>query len=356
LLSRSTNTMTSPHDVATYEAPPRKRNDGGEIRRVGVELELGHLTLEKTLEVVHAAMGGEIVSKSRTEGAVCETPLGKFKVEVDSTPLKERAYLRPLEALGLDGDSATAQMLEDSVLQVAREFVPIEVVTPPIPWDRLHELDRVWTLLRGAGVEDTRSSLLHAFGLHFNPEPPDFEVGTILDALRGFLLLEDWIALASDIDLSRLIAPYIRAFPESYRRKVLEPTYRPTWQEFVDDYVNDNPTRNRPLDLMPLIAHIGAPGLAERVEDWHLVKSRPTYHYRLPNSEVAQPGWTPAKDWNRWVQVERVAEDKALLRELSFAYLATSDLPLRMQRGDWADMVRERLSLEGAPSAQASSA
>jgi hypothetical protein len=210
-------------------------------------------------------------------------------------------------------------------------------------------------LLREAGVEDTRSSLLHAFGLHFNPEPPDFEVDTILDTLRSFLLLEDWIALASDIDLARIIAPYIRAFPESYRRKVLASAYRPTWEEFVDDYVKDNPTRNRPLDLMPLIAHIGAPGMAERVEDWHLVNARPTYHYRLPNSEVAQPGWTPAKDWNRWVQVERVAEDSALLRELSSAYLATSDLPLRMQRMGWAEAVRERLSLEGAPATQASS-
>jgi hypothetical protein len=128
---------------------------------------------------------------------------------------------------------------------------------------------------------------------------------------------------------------------------VLAPTYRPTWEEFVDDYVTDSPTRNRPLDVLPLIAHIGADNLEQRVEDWELVGARPTFHYRLPNCELAQPGWTPAVDWNRWVAVEAVAEDKALLRELSKAYLETTDWPLRLQRGGWAEQIRARLGLDG---------
>jgi hypothetical protein len=345
--------MTIPGDsAAPYEAPPRTRNAKGETRKVGLEIELGSLTLEQTLQIVRDVVGGEIVSDSRTQGTVRETPFGKFKVEVDSTPLKERAYLRPLAALGLDSDSPAAQAVEDSVLQVAREFVPIEVVTPPIPWDRMHELDGMWQALRSAGAEDTCSSLLHAFGLHLNPEPPDLGVQTILDTVRAYLLLEDWIMEASDIDMSRLIAPYIRPFPEVYRRKILAPTYAPSWEQFVDDYIKDNPSRNRPLDVLPLIAHIGAPDLPQRVEDWELVGARPTFHYRLPNCELAKAGWTPAHDWNRWVAVERVADNKAQLRELSEAYLDTYDLPLRMQRGGWADQIRTRLGfgVEQAPS------
>jgi hypothetical protein len=96
---------------------------------------------------------------------------------------------------------------------------------------------------------------------------------------------------------------------------------------------------------MPLIAHIGRPDISARVQDWELVKSRPTYHYRLPNSEVSRSGWTPAADWNRWVAVERVAEDRAVLRELSEAYLQTADLPLRAQRSAWASDVQRRLAL-----------
>jgi hypothetical protein len=348
--------MTNAPDAASrYAEPPRSRNAQGDVRKVGLEIELGSLTLERTLEIVRDAVGGEIASDSRTEGCVTGTPFGKFKIEVDSTPLKQRSYMRPLELLGLDADSPAAQAVEDSVLQVAREFVPIEVVTPPIPWNRMHELDGLWSALRAAGAEDTHSSVLNAFGLHLNPEPPDLEVGTILNTVRGFLLLEDWIKQSSQIDLSRLVAPYIREFPEVYRRKILEVAYRPTWDEFVDDYVKDNPTRNRPLDVLPLIAHIGAPDLEQRVEDWALVGSRPTFHYRLPNCELAKEGWTPAADWNRWVMIERVAEDRELLNELSKAYLATTDWPLRMQSGGWIDQVRERLHLGDASGALASS-
>lgn len=338
-----------------YDAPPRGTNQRGLPRHVGLELELGHLTIEQTLEIVRNVMGGEIVADSRTEGCVKETRFGTFKIELDSAPLKERSYLRPLELLGVGADSPAGQALEDSVLNVAREFVPIEVVTPPIPWDQLHQLDPLWCSLRAAGAEDTRSKLLHAFGLHLNPEPPDLDVRTVMNILRAFLLLEDWIVDTADIDWARLIAPYIRPFPEAYRRKVLEPAYRPTWEEFVDDYLKESPTRNRPLDLLPLIAHVGVPGLAERVEDFALVRPRPTFHYRLPNCELASPGWTPAADWRRWVLIERVAEDASLLEELSRAYLSTTDWPLRMQRGGWVEHLRTRLSLCGEPTDQASS-
>jgi hypothetical protein len=329
----------------TYKAPPRSHGADGQIRRVGLEVELGHLTLNQTLEAVRDAIGGDIEVKSRTEGVVHQTRFGEFKVEVDSKPLQKRAYLKPLEVLGFDGDSAAAQAIEESVLQVACEVVPLEIVSAPIPWNELGGLDPLWSRLRTEGVEDTRSSVLHAFGLHLNPEPPDFDVNTILNTVRAFLLLEDWIEAVSDIDISRKVAPFIRGFPESYRRKILALEYAPTWDQFVNDYVEENPTRNRSLDLMPLIAHVGVPDISERVEDWQLVSSRPTFHYRLPNSEVAQAGWTPAVDWNRWVELERVAEDAALVRELSAAYLQTPDLPLRVQRSGWSAHVRQRLSL-----------
>jgi hypothetical protein len=167
----------------------------------------------------------------------------------------------------------------------------------------------------------------------------------LLDLTRSFLLLEDWIMRAGEVDLSRLVAPYIRAFPEAYRRKILTPDYQPDWQTLVDDYLEHNPTRNRPLDLLPMIGHIGAPDLAQRVEDWQLTKPRPAFHYRLPNCELARPGWSPAEAWNRWLAIEYLADDSLLLRELSLAYLATYDLPLRMQRGGWIERLRAELSL-----------
>lgn len=332
-----------------YEAPVRERNAAGEVRKVGLEVELGNLTLERTLELISHTLGGEIQIESRTEGRVRGTRLGAFKVEFDHSILRNRSYLRPLERLGLidDENSSAAQSVEDSVLSLAAEIVPIEIVTPPVPWNRLHELDPLWATLRRADAEDTHGSLLYAFGLHINPETPELAPETILAHLRSFLLLEDWIVQVSRIDLSRRISPFIRSFPETYRRKILDPEYAPSARALVLDYFEFNPTRNRPLDLWPLFAHVYGPQVAARVEEAALVKARPTYHYRLPNCELARPGWTPAQDWNRWLRVERLANDAQLLRELSHAYVATFDLPLRLQSGGWVNELRERLDLPG---------
>ncbi len=332
-----------------YLPPARPHNAQGAVRRVGLEVELANLSLEATLEIIHQAVGGQVLTTSRTEGSVADTPYGDFRVELDSKPLQERRYLAPLQLFGIEADSDTAHFIEDSVLEVAKEFVPIEIVSPPIAWDRLTELDSLWQRLREAGAHDTKGSVLYAFGLHLNPEVPDFEAPTFLSILRSFLLLEDWIVEASHTDLTRRITPYIRDFPEEYRRKILEPKYTPDLQALIADYAEHNPTRNRPLDLLPLFSYIyttrgeGIESLSSRIHDWQLVGSRPTFHYRLPNCEVAQAGWTPALDWNRWVTVEQLADRPELLTELSEAYLSTFDLPLRLQRGAWADKVRDRV-------------
>ncbi len=331
-------------ELEAYEPPPRERNEKGEVRRVGLEVELGSLALEETLEVVRSVLGGEIVVESPSAGSVRGTTLGAFDVELDSAPLKERSYMRALESLGLEPGSPLAERVEESVVRVAREIVPIEIVAPPIPWDRLHELDALWVALRRAGAEDTHDSILYAFGLHLNPEAPDLEAGTTLGILRSFLLLEDWIAEAADIDLTRRVAPYIRAFPEEYRRVVLRADYDPDWAGLVRDYVAWNPTRNRPLDLLPLFAEACRVDLSDEVDTWKLVKARPTFHYRLPNCELARRGWSPAIDWNRWVRVERLAEAPDLLGELSAEYLALGDRPEGLRRRGWAERIHGRLS------------
>jgi hypothetical protein len=48
-----------------------------------------------------------------------------------------------------------------------------------------------------------------------------------------------------------------------------------------------------------------------------LVKPRPTWHWRLPDSRVGAPGWSILPAWERWVEVERLASDPWALTELS---------------------------------------
>jgi hypothetical protein len=319
------------------------------LRRVGIELEVGHLSLDETLELVQGALGGRIERESAAQGCVEHPTLGRIGVEVDALALKERSYLRPLESIGVDADSKVAHLIEDSVVRVAREIVPIEVVTSAVTYDRLHEFDPMWKALRKGGAHDTRASLLYAFGMHLNPEAPDLEAGTIARYIRAFLLLEPWLSERVDVDMSRLIAPFIRAFPDAYLQRVLEPDYAPDWDALIADYIEHNPTRNRPLDMVPLFVSATSIDLSSQVEEWALVKPRPTFHYRLPNSEVQSPGWTPAIDWNRWIEVEKLAASPELLRELCVrwqALRASDDAPASRP---WIEWVRTRLAIASEP-------
>jgi hypothetical protein len=323
-----------------YEAPPRARTTRGDLRRVGLELEFAHVSVEEATRIVARVLGGRITYESPSIGEVEGTPFGNFHVEIDSLPLKERRYLEPLEKLGLDAEGAAAQTLEEAVVRVAREIVPVEIVTAPIPWNELAGLDPLWAALRDFGAQDTHASVLYAFGLHMNPELPDLEAMTTVTYLRSYFLMEPWIRNRTRVDVSRWLAPFVHGFPEIYRQRVIDPRYTPNWPTFVADYVEANPTRNRTVDLLPLILHVCRRDLSDRVDNWPKVKPRPAFHYRLPNSELSRPGWTPASDWNRWVLVERLASDAALLHELATEYMRRS-YPIPSEPDGWVERIEE---------------
>lgn len=326
-----------------YWLPPRVDKQDGTTRRVGLELELGGLSLERTVEVLGRYLGSSPRHAESALRASIESRFGSFTVELDSIVLQDKSYLKPLISLGVEEASPTSRAIEEAVVDVAREIVPLEIVTPPIPWTELRSFDPLWLELRRAGAEGTLTSVFHAFGLHFNAEVVDARIDTTVAVLQAYLLLEDWLVEELDVNLTRQIAPYIRGFPEPYRRLVLAPGYRPSWERFTADYLRHNPTRNRRLDLLPLICDVTDVDPSHRVREWALVKPRPAYHYRLPNSEIAQPGWTPAIACNGWVTVERLAQNEELRAEMASSYLQTTDWPLRMQKGGWIEHVRHRL-------------
>jgi hypothetical protein len=87
----------------------------------------------------------------------------------------------------------------------------------------------------------------------------------------------------------------------------------------IDDYLDASPSRNRELDMLPLFAHLDHDRVRARLP-YEKISARPTFHYRLPDSRVDDPAWTIAADWNRWVEVERLACDPARLVRLAAAH------------------------------------
>jgi hypothetical protein len=88
-----------------------------------------------------------------------------------------------------------------------------------------------------------------------------------------------------------------------------------------------------------VFAHVRPERVRASAREPNQLHPRPTFHYRLPNSQVDDAGWSFAEEWNRWVEVERLAADDRARAELGEAYLACvdEDDPTAAQR--WAKEV-----------------
>ena len=310
--------------AATFELPPVVHNARGEVRKAGFELEYAGLSLEASAVIVRHVFGGRHQAQSPSVQRVTGTRFGTFKLEIDSSVLKDRRYEKVLRAVGLDPDTlGGASYVERAVAKLfAVAGVPFEIVTPPIPVTDLAPLDELRRLLCRNEAEGTRVLPWYAFGMHVNPEIPSDDPGVLRDHLRAFLLLYPWLRQRVKVNLARSISPYINPFPEAYARLILQPDYPADAGRLIDDYLRYNPTRNRPLDMLPVLCHLDEARVIDRVEDRHLVKARPAFHYRLPNCLVDEPEWTLAREWNTWVAVERLANDPDRLARMARESLA----------------------------------
>jgi len=300
-----------------FQNPPVLTNSSGQIRKVGFELELSGVDLPLIAETISDLFGGKVHPESPFSHKISGTEFGDFAVEVDAALLKDRRYQEFLNSIGIELDADDQEILEKFMLDAAAIAVPFEIVFPPIPVTALEKLRPLELALKKMPAKGTRASVLYAFGMQFNPEIPCLDAQTILAYLRAFFVLFEWLRKEMNTDLSRRILPFIDDFPDAYVRRVLTPEYAPNFQHLAREYITFNPTRNRPLDLLPLFAHVDASTITSKIKESHLVKPRPTFHYRLPDCRIDEPDWSMALEWNRWVKVEQLAGDPPTLTELS---------------------------------------
>jgi hypothetical protein len=296
------------------------RTPDGRVRRAGFEFEYAGPDIKTSARIVGDVFGGEHIVLS-TFAHIVRTDLGDFSVEIDAALLKDKKYEKPLRAIGIDPEKTNTEWLEIALLDTFSTLVPIEIGTPPMPMDQLEKLDELRQRLHEARAKGTRASILYAFGFHINPELPSEDPAVIRDFIRAFLLLYPWMKDRAEVDLTRRVSPYINSFPDEYARLILQENYPASRERLIDDYLEHNPTRNRPLDMLPVLSHLERDRVMSRVEDPHLVKPRPAFHYRLPNCMLDEAEWRVAREWNTWVAVERLAYDAARLAEMSRDYL-----------------------------------
>ncbi len=287
-----------------------KNHDFLDKRAVGFELEFTGLEIDEVSEIVAHALSGVVSKDDSFVYTVRNTDFGDFRIECDSSFLKDRKYADWLNNLGIELKKDSEKRLELSIAEHSQILVPRELVSPPIPGNQLASFYKMIRQIQGRYQDkDNKSFSLAPCGLHINIEVASLEAPYLLSILRAFCLMYEDLYKEINVDMIRSLAPYIKPFPKQYVLKILDPKYQPTQSQFIDDYFKDNPTRNRALDLSVIFAEID-PDRLQNVEglELDLIKPRPAFHYRLPNCELNNPKWSVEAELERWSRIEDLAK------------------------------------------------
>jgi hypothetical protein len=331
-----------------FKHPPILYNEQGELRTVGFALEYTNVSIEVSARLVQELYGGTIHKVNRFKQEVTGTELGDFTIEFDLTLLTEKRYKKVFETFNLRledvriGNVTLEDELEETLSSLIGKVFPNEIACPPIPCTQLEQIEKLREALYRLHAKGTQSFLTNAFGTHINVEAPDLETDTLLAYLRAFLLLYPWLLEEGRTDFARKMSPFIDPYPEAYIDLVLNPAYKPDLITFTQDYHTYNPDRNRPLDLYPLLAFLQEDMVA-RYPKLGKVKPRNAFHYRLPNSSIAQYDWTLAQEWNNWVWLEELAGNREKIAQLSEEYLSLKEHTLIGFESKWIKRTKQWL-------------
>lgn len=324
--------------ASNFQSPPWHDNAKGGERHIGIELEMSGIELDALADLVAEYLSLTINEKGRYERTLTGDSAGEWIIELDFDLIKKlgRKDLKDESFADLVNRST-----EELLAWAAKNLVPVEIVSPPLPLGRLDEVESLVSFLRKKGAKGTADSAVNAFGMQLNPELASHDAQHIMACLKAFVCLYDWLYKQSDIDFTRRVTSYVDPFPSHYVKRIIATDYWPDLANLIDDYLADNPTRNRALDMLPLFKFLDEQRVLASTEDV-LIKARPTFHYRLPDCQIDDPNWGIHLAWNDWIEVERLAADTQRLDACCAAYNEFLHSPLKRLIGDWALIVEEK--------------
>ncbi len=329
--------------MSNFIMPPNIYNQENKLRKAGFELEFSNIDMEKILDILQSHFEFQ-VQKHNNFLYTLSSKDGDFTLELDFELLTKQTLKSNIkqffEEFGVNIKTQDLENLEQMVGKLSKDIVPYEISTPPLPLNKLDLVDKIVSTLSQNNAKGTKDKLYNAFGLHINIELVSLEVSSILNYLKAYLILQDYINKDAQIDLARKITPYIDNFKPEYIKYVLDENHFPTQDQLIDDYLFYNPTRNRSLDMLPILAFLDEKRVREKLPK-EKIKPRPAFHYRLSNSMIGDPNWEIADEWNRWILVENLANDKKGLEQLSKEYLQHIDNFINLQT--WESKVKQWL-------------
>ncbi|MDU0111484.1 amidoligase family protein [Psychrosphaera aquimarina] len=313
----------------TFQSLPTKNTKAGKPRRVGFEVEFSNLSFNKTQSVMKQCLGGEFGQGSVAEQILNVPELGEFNIELDWNFLKRKA--------SEDNNNDQTPEWLSQLAQASEWLVPMEIVCPPIEVASLDKLSTLIEQLREAGAQGTEESPIAAYGVHINTEITVLEPTLIHNYLRAFGLLQWWLVESNEVNFSRKLSPYIDLFSEEYLLEIMSKT-TVDMDTLFDDYLAHNPTRNRALDMLPMLAEINQERVFSVVDD-PKIKARPAFHYRLPNCLIDDPNWSLQQVWELWLVVETLANNEHGLNQLCEAFVSQKSSWFGGRRKAWTEYI-----------------
>ncbi|WP_422030810.1 amidoligase family protein [Roseovarius sp.] len=317
--------MVSPEN--SFAPLPQPETAEGGPRLTGVEIELGGLDEARCADLCARHLGGRARQVDEAIWQVEDSRIGGLKVYLD-TALRH----------------ADKTALRDAALSLGREVIPVEIVTDPLDRDGLIALDGLREALRQAGALGSGGGLFFGFGVHLNVQVASDRAEAIVPPLLAYALIEDWLRIANPIDQMRRVLPFAAAYPRRLVRRLIALGRGARLGHVMDAYVQEAPSRNFGLDMLPVFAWIDAERMGSVLTG--ATSARPTFHFRLPDCRIDEPGWTLDSEWRRWRTVERVAAEADVLAELSQGWEA-ANAGVPMPRAFWAERCGAILTQRG---------
>ncbi len=326
--------------MSVFELPEVIKTNKDQIRHVGFELEYSGLDLKSSVALLETLIGNDAVADGAFYYSIEDKDRGPFSVEVDAALLRDGKYREYLSSLGVNIEGMSFEKKLDEILtDIAGTIVPTEIVTPPLAMNDMEIVEEIVIQLREQKAEGTSASILYAFGLHMNPELVSQDADYLLNHIRAFAILYDWISHESEVDLMRKLTPYIDPYPKKYLKHILSKDYKPDIETLINDYMDFIGTRNQALDMLPAFADIDKPRVMKKANEPDLIKPRPAFHYRLANCLIDKPGWSINDEWMYWLRVEALANDKALQEKLANDYLQHLNQSVFASKSEWIEHI-----------------
>lgn len=295
---------------------PQPNTADGTPRLIGVEIEFAGLPEDRVARIVTGTLGGRAEQGDGPFWTVTGSAVGRLDIYLDTA-------LRKLER----------STLRDELLRLGREVIPVEIVTEPIGMDRMARLQDLVTALRKAGAQGSGAGPFFGFGIHFNIQIASDRASDTLRPLLAYALIEDWLRSAMPIDDTRRMLPFTDPYPTAFVRDLVAAGPGIGLGDLVPLYLDHCPSRNFGLDMLPILAHFAPDPVRNRMGE--ATSARPAFHFRLPDCRIDEAGWSLPVEWNRWVAVERVAADSALLARLGREWQDDHG-PVTLSRRHWA--------------------